>query len=196
MHGDGLITLSSVRLAPGKELPGRFSHFYRFCNLRDYLYSPPSLTITALISAGGDKGTVWLWLRPLDSSGCPTFRFTLSAEATCMSFAHFLNLMFNARHLVTADRNLQARLGWVSLGRGLACCKSKERSTCKLTFSYTMRSSAGVCPLLGFSRHNILPPLLAHHPAPHPPSTSPDRTALQQRGHMVEAGDQRSYGAG
>ena len=49
-----------------------------------------------------------------------------------MSFAHFLNLMFNARHLVAADRNLQASLGWVGLGRGLARCNSKERSTCKL----------------------------------------------------------------
>ncbi|GAB4817632.1 hypothetical protein N2152v2_004678 [Parachlorella kessleri] len=80
MHGDGLVTLSSVRLPAGQELPGR------------------------------EKGQIWMWLRPLgkDSEAQRDVRrVALSAEAACMSFAHLLNLLLDARHLTLGGQSLQ-----------------------------------------------------------------------------------------
>ena len=96
-HGDGLVTLSSVRLPAGKELPG------------------------------ADEGTVWLWTRPLGRSakaggggfsGAPQ-RVPLSPEATCMSFAHLLALLLDARHLGVEGCSLQSDVVRY-LGRGPA----------------------------------------------------------------------------
>lgn len=83
MHANGLVTLSSVRLPAGKELP---------------------------------EGRVWLWLRPTGSrsgsgdgggGGGGARRVALSPEAACLSFAHLLSLLFDARQLALGGASLQ-----------------------------------------------------------------------------------------
>lgn len=82
MHANGLVTLSSVRLPAGKELP---------------------------------DGRLWLWLRPTGGrggsddggSGGAARRVALSPEAACLSFAHLLSLLFDARQLALGGSSLQ-----------------------------------------------------------------------------------------
>lgn len=82
MHANGLVTLSSVRLPAGKELP---------------------------------DGHLWLWLRPIGGrggsddggSGGAARRVALSPEAACLSFAHLLSLLFDARQLALGGSSLQ-----------------------------------------------------------------------------------------
>lgn len=81
MHANGLVTLSSVRLPAGKELP---------------------------------DGRVWLWLRPTggrsgsdDGPSGAARRVALSPEAACLSFAHLLSLLFDARQLALGGASLQ-----------------------------------------------------------------------------------------
>lgn len=50
----------------------------------------------------GDKGRVWLWARPVNAgadAGSGVRRLALSEDAACLSFAHLLDLLLNARHL-------------------------------------------------------------------------------------------------
>lgn len=79
MHANGLVTLSSVRLPAGKELP---------------------------------DDRVWLWLRPTggrggSDDGGAARRVALSPEAACLSFAHLLSLLFDARQLALGGASLQ-----------------------------------------------------------------------------------------
>eukprot|EP00887_Chlorella_sp_A99_P005551 scaffold1.g5551.t1 len=80
LRGDGLVTLSSVRLPAGKELPE------------------------------AERGQVWLWARPLargPGAAAAALRLPLSAEAACLSFAHLLALLLDARHLAVGGMSLQ-----------------------------------------------------------------------------------------
>ena len=80
MRGDGLVTLSSVRLPAGKELPG------------------------------SERGQLWLWARPLHrghEAAAAAARVPLSAEASCLSFAHLLALLLDGRHLAVGGMSLQ-----------------------------------------------------------------------------------------
>lgn len=83
VHGNGLVTLSSVRLPAGKELP---------------------------------DGRVWMWLRPAGAAAggggeaaapAAARRVPLSPEAACLSFAHLLSLLLDARHLSLGGLSLQ-----------------------------------------------------------------------------------------
>lgn len=79
MHANGLVTLSSVRLPAGKELP---------------------------------DDRVWLWLRPTggrggSDDGGAARRVALSPEAACLSFAHLLSLLVDARQLALGGASLQ-----------------------------------------------------------------------------------------
>ena len=79
MHGNGLVTLSSVRLPAGKELP---------------------------------EGRVWMWLRVIAAANgaegaAAARRVPLSSEAACLSFAHLLSLLLDARHLSLGGMSLQ-----------------------------------------------------------------------------------------
>jgi len=67
-------------------------------------------------SAGREKGQIWMWLRPLGKdheAQRDVRRVALSAEAACMSFAHLLNLLLDARHLTLGGQSLQVREGLV-----------------------------------------------------------------------------------
>ncbi|PRW32495.1 FAB FYVE-domain PI-3,4-kinase [Chlorella sorokiniana] len=94
MHANGLVTLSSVRLPAGKELP--------------------------------DSG-VWLWLRPTSGrggsdNGGAVRRVALSPEAACLSFAHLLSLLFDARQLALGGASLQRDfVRYLGAGSTLLC---------------------------------------------------------------------------
>lgn len=90
MHGNGLVTLSSVRLPAGKELP---------------------------------DGRVWLWLRPTGGRGGDSARrVPLSPEAACLSFAHLLSLLFDARQLALGGLSLQRDfVRYLGVGSTLLC---------------------------------------------------------------------------
>ena len=92
MHANGLVTLSSVRLPAGKELP---------------------------------DGRVWLWVRPSAGSGAAdgaARRVPLSPEAACLSFAHLLSLLLDARHLSMGGLSLQRDfVRYLGAGSTLLC---------------------------------------------------------------------------
>lgn len=100
VHGNSLVTLSSFRLAPGKELEGNGSN---------------------------GNGTVWLWLRPLGvASGTtpapPSRRIALSPEASNMSFAHLLALMLDGRDLQAGGVDLQhSFVRYLGCGNAVIC---------------------------------------------------------------------------
>lgn len=100
MHAGGLVTLSSVRLPAGRELP---------------------------------EGRVWLWLRPSVRRGGQAVgaggaadegvrRVALSPEAACLSFAHLLSLLFDARQLALGGMPLQREfVRYLGAGSTLLC---------------------------------------------------------------------------
>jgi hypothetical protein len=96
MHGAGLVTLSSVRLPAGKELP---------------------------------DGRLWLWLRPAGNQAAgdaqataAARRVALSPEAACLSFAHLLSLLLDARHLALGGLSLQREfVRYLGSGSTLLC---------------------------------------------------------------------------
>ena len=54
------------------------------------------------------EGSVWLWLRPVGRGGAADARrVPLSPEASCLSFAHLLSLLLDARHLALGGLSLQ-----------------------------------------------------------------------------------------
>jgi 1-phosphatidylinositol-3-phosphate 5-kinase len=95
LHGEGQVTLSSVRLPPGKEL------------------------------SGNEDGIVWLWQRPLGqqtAEASPTQRVALSSEAASISFAHVLSLLLSGRHLTLGARSLQRDFAkYLAIGRTVLC---------------------------------------------------------------------------
>ena len=107
-HGDSLVTLSSVHLSPEKELPG------------------------------AAESKVWLWLRRFGRNKDTTTatsgdgnenppandarRLLVGSDAACISFAHVLSLLLDARHLSLAGLSLQHDfVRYVGLGRTIIC---------------------------------------------------------------------------
>ncbi len=93
MHGGGLVTLSSMRLPAGKELPdGRVWLWLRPC---------------------GDAG---------QASPSTARRVPLSPEAACLSFAHLLSLLLDCRHLSLGGLSLQRDfVRYLGAGHTLLC---------------------------------------------------------------------------
>lgn len=70
-------------------------------------------------AAGRDKGQIWLWLRPTGKVPAvqeDVRRVALSTEAACMSFAHLLALLLDARFLSLGGQSLQVRLRGADCG--------------------------------------------------------------------------------
>lgn len=95
MHGNGLVTLSSMRLPAGKELPeGHVWLWLRPC---------------------GDAGA-----GPAVHSAAR--RVPLSPEAACLSFAHLLSLLLDCRHLSLGGLSLQRDfVRYLGAGHTLLC---------------------------------------------------------------------------
>lgn len=97
MHGNSLITLSSVHLPEKDELPGK------------------------------DKRWVWMWLRPLGISTSPTppvssHRVLLSTDSACISFAHLLSLLLDARDLAVQGTDMQhGFVRYIGCGNTVIC---------------------------------------------------------------------------
>lgn len=95
MHGDGLVTLSSMRLPAGRELPdGRVWLWLRPC---------------------GDAGDA-------AAASSAARRVPLSPEAACLSFAHLLSVLLDCRHLSLGGLSLQRDfVRYLGAGHTLLC---------------------------------------------------------------------------
>lgn len=96
LHGDSLVTLSSVHLPADKELPG------------------------------AEQKKVWLWLRPLgrrkDADNDTVERVALGSDAARISAAHLLTLLLDARHLSLLGSSLRHDfVRYLGLGRTVIC---------------------------------------------------------------------------
>lgn len=103
MHGDSMVTLSCIRLGEGKQLPGTM-------RLRSLQIVQTFLIIRAPRKHGPllADDRLWIWLRPLQqASDTDTHRVALDADAACISFAHFMTLLLDVRHLELGGTDLQ-----------------------------------------------------------------------------------------
>lgn len=90
LHEDGLVTLSSVHLAPSNSLTG---------------------------------DGVWMWMRRIGiNSSSDARRIPINSDAACISFAHLLTIIFNARDFLVEDINFQNNfVRYFGLGRTVIC---------------------------------------------------------------------------
>jgi hypothetical protein len=95
-------------------------------HLRSFLHEDGLVTLSSvhLASSNSLSGDgVWMWMRKIGiKSSSDARRILINGDAACISFAHLLTIIFNARDFLVEDINFQSSfVRYFGLGRTVIC---------------------------------------------------------------------------
>uniref|UniRef100_A0A1D1ZQN6 1-phosphatidylinositol-3-phosphate 5-kinase n=3 Tax=Auxenochlorella protothecoides TaxID=3075 RepID=A0A1D1ZQN6_AUXPR len=104
-----------------------------FVHLRNFMHGDSMVTLSCIRLGEGKQlpdDRLWIWLRPLQqASDTDTHRVALDADAACISFAHFMTLLLDVRHLELGGTDLQTDYVRYIGSRSVILCLHYTRAT-------------------------------------------------------------------